>query len=363
MWELCSKQEPALSILLIELGVNLTQRSPEMDKSVLHYWASSCGSFDEDPVPVVELILAKGTDLKALDKCGLTPLNVAAMGFSYNLTVGDPNEPVLRYLLNRNEISLSEKIDALELTGAMVLIFSLVDKSVSQAFQYWYEAQDLRDSGSIPKVPLEVNNKISWRTAEWTTRDQLQEIQKLPKFPDILLQGILVARRIFSCISSRALAIYLWFRAFFRRFESYQYMNDNNTDHQRMLLEVGWIMLEGARVTDLRDDDLFWMVIKINDYIVLYLKRLKQEQSSTLTSKMLQLSLELISETDRSHLEGVDYGPSHFNWYTDANDRNEIEPMKTIYNFVTILSESPEMVTHEIKSCLHQFVKRDGRDQ
>jgi len=62
--------------------------------------------------------------------------------------------------MQREEYSLSEKIDALELAGAKLLFHYRDESSISQAFQYWNEALDLRETaqGPIPKVPLNSTN-------------------------------------------------------------------------------------------------------------------------------------------------------------------------------------------------------------
>ena len=125
MWMLCYEAKIA-SHLLVDLAVSLTEQLPGKNVGALHHWASSHGydsSLDQDAVRIIELLLGKGTYLKARDIHGLTPLNVAAVGYPRKDSEECPNAPVLWYLLLREEVSLSEKIDALELAGVSLLLY------------------------------------------------------------------------------------------------------------------------------------------------------------------------------------------------------------------------------------------------
>jgi len=69
----------------------------------------------------------------------------------------------------------------------------------------------------------------------------------------------------------------------------------------------------------------------------------------------MKLSMELILESNikSRHLLAV----------STANYTDSIDPIKLICNLVAIVTECPEMLTHETKCCLHKFVKRDGRNR
>lgn len=363
MWLLCNKEEPALAILLIECGMSLAPRSPDFkitemrfpaSKTILHHWVTSP---NKDAVSVVKLLLDKSVDLKALDYWGLTPLNAAVIGY-YN-GIGyhysshmNPNELVLRYLLQREEYSLLEKIDALELAGAMMLLEKEDDVSISKAFLYWNDALDLRESAqeSIPKVSLTVSTNVHWRAIEWTTRDQLQELRHRP-FSERKIQAILVARRILHRIGTRrstALERYLWGH-FVWSMDKMRLVDENRSNET---LEISWIMLEGARETDLLVGYHLFnsMIVQIIDRIVVSLRKLKNEQSPIFNSETLKLSLELISDRDRlSHLEKP-----------DALKR--LNMPDSICKFIALLSGSPEMMIREITSCFHRFIKQDEQD-
>ncbi len=253
MWTLC-EDEPDLVMLLINLGMSLTQRCTER-KTIWHHWASSQ---NEGAVFVVELLLEKGADHKAVDYYGITPLNAAAFfrychaisGFSY-APHENPNEPVLRHLLQREEYSLLEKIDALELVGAMILIEKEDEVSVSKALQYWNDALNLRESAqeSIPKILVNANNIIHWWIIEWTTRDQLEELQQ--RLDDMKIQAILVIRRILSRTNSTAHhSSYLW-----GDFIHYYCTSLLDSERFSELLDICWIMLEGASLPSLAGEE------------------------------------------------------------------------------------------------------------
>jgi len=254
MWMLCH-EEHIERHLLIDLAVSLTQLFPGKNCSALHHFASShgfaCAFVKDTTVPIVELLLAKGADPKALDFYGLTPLNIAAVGYPLYGKHRGPNEPVLEYFLKRDDTSLLEKIDALELAGAMILLEERNGTSMSRGLGYWNEAQDLRDSaqGSIPKVPWKVNSLVPWRAVEWTTRDELRELQQRPLAVK-KIQALLVGRRILLRFSSKAFVHHLWngfVLIYFHRLLSAKRYTE--------FFDICWIMLEGTRGYDPGNDD------------------------------------------------------------------------------------------------------------
>ena len=137
---------------LINQGMDLTQRSSFFNETVLHYWAGGLNfsnvalndgiSYQEDLLRVVKLLIEKGADLLALDNWGFTPLLQAANGGSYR---GDlPNLTVLDFLLERKEYSRAEKIEAMELAGAVILQNMEHAIMFHKAFEYWRKALHLR---------------------------------------------------------------------------------------------------------------------------------------------------------------------------------------------------------------------------
>jgi len=63
---------------LINNGMDLTQREPSQNRTVLHYWAGTPNyghkSHQKDSLAVVKLLVEKGADLQALDNWSFTPL-------------------------------------------------------------------------------------------------------------------------------------------------------------------------------------------------------------------------------------------------------------------------------------------------
>jgi len=362
LWELCEEDQPDVTRRLIELGMNVCvkQKSPDFNSrsgiTMLHHWAASV---HPAATSIIELILAKGADLKALNKHGISPLNVAAVGLpsheASNTSYHSPNDPVLRFLLERGEYSLSEKIDTLELAGAKLLLHNKDESSISQALQYWNEALDLRESaiGSIPKVPLKTNNIVHWRTIEWTTRDQLRELQTNPSVDKIKIQAIVVAQRIFSRISSEALFYYL-----------YDIASDNckallSANRISELLEVCWVMLEGARLHDIREMLLWLMVEWFTEMIVTALTKLQIDRNPILSSETLMLSLELITDTDESYLS-IDHENESV---TLVRCGSHAGIMSVIYNLVNMISKLPELITPELKCSLKRYARQNGRNR
>jgi len=172
-------------IKLINQGMDLTQRTPFFNETVLHYWASGlnfCNGamndripYQEDPLRVVQLLVEKGADLLAVNSWGLTPLLEAANG-PYR---GLPNLKILDFLLEREEYSRAEKIEAMELAGAVMLKNNKHASLFHKAFYYWRKALHLRsqkevdDSGFIEKPRLNLKNV---QTIEWNTSAELEDV-------------------------------------------------------------------------------------------------------------------------------------------------------------------------------------------
>jgi len=388
-WELCYQEEIEAQ-LLVEFGQSLGKQFPGKNCGALHHWASSCGfssSPNQNPVPTFELLLAEGADVRAVDEYGLTPLNVAALSCR-DFRYGNANMPVLRHLLSRDEFTLLEKIDALELAGAMTLSFlgesEVDDEAVSRAFLLWNEALNLRGSASkpIPKIPLSKSNNLPWRTAEWTTRYQLQELQNAT-FDAMKIQAILLGTRIISRISFDAFVFYVWTRGLMVQRHCLILAIDSLTFSHRIieLLDICFLTLEVACIlTDSLDDKIWGILIGVYDDLVFSLEQLKNEQNPILNPETLIVSLELVLDTIQSYLyvevENRPYftrvfwtnlepsGLSMLGYDGCPRLSNRVyQPMFTIFHLVSLLSVNPEMVPHEIKCHLHRFVKRDDRDE
>jgi len=358
MWTLCPGGA-ALTILLIDLGLIVPSSlpCPKSGLTVLHYWASSfagpASPRYQDSIPIFEKLLAKGADVNALDNLNsLTPLNAAAVGYYGVRSFAIPNEPVLRYLLQRNDISLLEKISALELAGASILLFKEEEKSVSQAFQYLFEAQDLCDSseGLTPKVPVvNADNMVHWRATEWTTRDQLEQLQHRP-LVEIKIQALLTARRVLGRSNSSFLV-----RLCSKFAKDYcpSLVGDLAIAE---IIDIHWIILEAAAEHDLFDVQLYKKIGGVIINVAMYWRTLKEDHSQILNLEAFKILLKIVF--DASNLAPLCLLRDDS---TEWEDRNFDLMGECVYDLVTILVESPEMPTPDIKSCLQKFVKRDRR--
>jgi len=353
IWTFCSLKEPALMMLLIDLDLILPSFPwcPEMGKTVLHHWASS----GQDAVQIFEKLLDKGFDVNALDTFGLTPLKVAAIGYPDDLdSLGNPNEHLLRVLLHeRDDISLSDKIEALELAGAALLLFKEDVLSISRGFQYWYEAQDLRDSAEVPitKALLNSDNTVHWRSNEWTARVQLGELQQRP-LEDQKMQAFLVTRRLLAHISPSFLVDYLWFRH--ARDHCYRlYLDERYIE----VIDICWLMLEGGQ--DPGIDEYWSMVVSASYWLVMSLCMLKDVQSPFLTFETWNLSLKLVLNSMNNRSPRL---PS-VTEYVENGALETISPIETVLQMITALSGSPEMLTPMAITQLEQFVQRDAIDR
>lgn len=126
---------------LINNGMDLLQRDPLMNGTILHLWAGTPfdedSSRQEDSLAVVKLIVEKGVELQAVNRWGFTALLEAA-----NSRDGEcPNLVVLDFLLERDEYSRLEKVEALELAGAVLLGNCQNTSLIPKAFEYWRLAQ------------------------------------------------------------------------------------------------------------------------------------------------------------------------------------------------------------------------------
>lgn len=115
---LCDSWRGQITTLLVEWGLNLSQREPDSGSTVLHLWAGQFADIPEDKLlAVVQMLLKKGADLHTRYNYGFSVILAAANGDDKL-----PNLNVLDYLLERDDIPRMDKIDALEIAGAIILI-------------------------------------------------------------------------------------------------------------------------------------------------------------------------------------------------------------------------------------------------
>ena len=170
-----------------------------------------------------------------------------------------------------------------------------------------------------------------------------------------MIQGLLVGRRILSSVSSRPLVHHLLTRFVLTLFN--RLLTGNRYTE---LLDICWIMLEGARGHDPGDSEELWtMIANVTYSLVTALRKLKNQHNPILNLETLKISMELVFETNSRSPYLLDVSRDPF---VDRIVSGSFQPLTTIFHLVVFLSEIPEMVTHETKCCLHQFIKRDRRD-
>jgi len=190
---------------LINQGMDLKQRSSFFKETVLHYWAGGHYlsniamndgiSYQEESLEVVKLLVENDANLLAVNNWGFTPLLEAAKG-PYR---GDrPNLMVLDFLLETNEYSREENIEAMELAGAVILSNQTNASLYHKAFDYWRKAlllrqMDVKESGCIENLQ---DNENYLEITEWVNSSELEDVIKHPdKFT---IKAFYVRLRIFS---------------------------------------------------------------------------------------------------------------------------------------------------------------------
>jgi len=199
-------------IKLINQGMDLGQRSSFFKETVLHYWAGGhCFSklamddgfsHQEDSLRVVKLLIEKGADPLASNNWGFTPLLEAAKG-PYRGEL--PNLKVLDFLLETNEYSRSQNIEAMELAGTVILQNVKNVSLFPKAFDYWRKAlrlrqMDVKETGCIEDLRY---NKKNLQITEWANSVELEDVIENPdKFT---IKAFFVRLRIFSSKLWRAI--------------------------------------------------------------------------------------------------------------------------------------------------------------
>jgi len=187
-------------VMFVNSGMDLTWRDPVKNGTILHYWTGTPfnhhNSNQEDSLAVVKLLIENGVDLLAVNSLGYTPLLEAATGRDGEF----PNLMVLDFLLERDEYSRLEKIEAMELAGALILghVYNGLNHLFYKAFDYWRKALQLRQmdvegSDHIQKTPLNLKTVC---TSEWTTSEELEDVIGHPE--TYMIQSFLVRLRSFS---------------------------------------------------------------------------------------------------------------------------------------------------------------------
>jgi len=254
----------------------------------LHHWVCEITE-NKDSFAIVQRIVEKGADMLALNSWGFTPLLNAANG---NYYWGRPNLKVLDFLLEREDYSRSEKIEAMELAGAVILQNTKNASLFHRGFEYWRKAlllrqTDWKGSGLIEKQP-----QLNLMITEWNTSVELEDVIEHPgKF---VVQSFLVQLRIYSSKKWGAIKF---------MFES-NLLNDCSGKFERQLrfveiFNIIWATLQTLLSRqDLRKhgDAQRKIGIVVEKLIRLFLcdKTVKGGSSKILTAEIIKTSLDLI---------------------------------------------------------------------
>lgn len=134
------------------------------------------------------------------------------------------------------------------------------------------------------------------------------------------------------------------------------YMSLLAGDQYTELLDMCFIMLEGARGTGRCEEELWVMIVKSTSFLVFCLEKLKDLNIPIIFNlETMKLSLELVFDTNNR-------SPHIPSLYPSFTRRIGVHAMGEVFKLVAMLFQAPDlMMTHEMKCMLHQFVKRDVR--
>jgi len=336
---------------LINHGLDLAMRSPYRGQTVLHYYAShkviTCIT-EEDSLTIIKLLLSKGADAHAKDEWGFSVILLVASQIlldrpGYNMTI-------LEYLLERDEISREEKIEALELAGALLLsgVWMLQPSQPSKAFDVWRRALRLRQIetegiGPIIKTPLVQLRGVK---KEWITLAELEDISSSPSQYEI--QSLLVKLRIFSSKSWIAVESLL-IRCFDRKYSLEPLLLVK--DRRDLVLNILWAMLGSIRLFDPHELELWDWTVKITKCLITNLIIYPEIHGPWINEAIvIETSIRLIVATDQYHLEDRGYSDEH--------------GMKIPYGYdVAELIASLEVKDVKVLQWLFQLMRRDKPEQ
>jgi len=297
---------------------------------------------DQHYVQLTQLVMELG---------GTPPPVSSGISFILHVAYHDgnlPHLPLLDFLLERDDITRIDKIDALEMAGAVILAHDENHEKFPLAYQYWRRALTLRlldteDSRPIYKTPLKSK---SGQLSEWSTLDDLQRIEQQPAQRKI--QSFLVRLRILSAQSWHAVNYY--FIRFFFDFIRNELSNDGSMSE---MLELCWITFDVFLHSDRPHESSLQEVI--TDIAAEFVRtfRLLEKGDPKLNSENLMKLVEVVLMSDPSYMTDPKFE-------TPIAAISHMEFMGVMF---MVLSRHPEMITEEGRLSLLQLVHRDGRDE
>jgi len=338
MWKHSSCDIDAIISALIEQGMNVNHRYPNLDEiSLLNY------CIEWESLAVVEFLVDRGADLHIQDSLGLTPIIRAAVCHQWD---------VVDFFLGRNEISRIDKIEALELVGAILVavVFSDTefDPLLPKALDYWRRSLNLRlmdTDGYGPIIKnLPEHLKKPGRIVEWTTSEELEHVIQHPAEQEI--QAFLIQSRILSAKSWAAVD------PIYSDYQAYE-VSGLLAEERRFveLLNMFWSMLETILSYDAREKLLWLQTLQVVGSLINILCHKIARDDPLLNENTIKKSLELILATDQFHLD----------------DREKIDDdslsyyMDSFFDLIVMLAELPHLVNEESMEFLTELVQRDQR--
>jgi len=301
---------------------------------------------------------ANGGEVDVYPNCGIPPNILDCYGL--NIILGTALQAYelaflhhLEHLLEKDQIARADKIEALELAGAVLLGDDYEPEKFPLAFQYWRRALTLRlmnteDCRPIYKTPLKSK---SGQLTEWSTLEDLQRIEQQPV--ERKMQSILVRLRIFSGLCWKvvqhhclpAIIDFLSFGSVLRKATKSE------------ILDLSWITLDTIlRLDRPHERDLRASVVdfikNLIGSLILCLHCSKQEDSK-FTSENLQQFVELVLMTDLPYSTDPDH----------EAPVAETRHLKNLSEMMMIVSRQPELITEEMMLSLLKLVHRDARDE
>jgi len=318
---------------LINHDMDLKQCDQFTKGTVLHYWAGGIKE-QEESLTIVKLLIEKGADLLALDFRGFTPLSRAAIGRA-DVCI---NVEVLDFLLERSDYSRAEKIEAMELAGAVILGNKKNASKFPKAFEYWRKALLLckmaiegSTSPSLSKTRL---NLKSVRTVEWITSAEREDVIEHPE--TYMIQSFLVRLRIFSYKRWKAIESLFLFEIQgdgFRELRIRRFVD---------ILDMIWAMLETLLFFYPREIyRVKRMADKVVKHFLLVLSHFERDSSEFWDVSTIKTSLELIAATTEFYCLS----------------------MESLFQLAALLSAvPPKLLNDHIMEIVYQLIRRNRRD-
>ncbi len=317
-------------IALIEHGMSVNNRYPNLKVNSL---LNHC--IGKKSLAVVELLVERGANLHIQDGWGFTPIIRAAFYNRWN---------IFDFLLGRKEISRIERIEALELAGAVILSDVTPSHcSLPKEIEFWRESLRLRLMDADGSGPFIKNlPEKPGRIVEWTTSEELERVIQHRSEEEI--QSFIIRLRILSTKSWAAVgSIYFDYKKRIR------YDNSSQLNQFVAGLNIYWSLLETIPTFDSREKGLWETTSSVVCDLIFTLINI--ERDNLLNEKTIKTSLKLIMATDQ------------------LDDREFIERTKLfesswmtwMYILIRLLARLPHLVNEDSMECLKELVQLDQR--